>query len=85
MLHESCLLAAAFQSWGTFLSALLPAVILGGVLVWGGLRLRTRATLAARQAEIDLKLAEARQRREELLKGAEVEAQKKLLEMMDRF
>jgi ribonuclease Y len=79
------LLAAAFQSWGAFLLALLPAVVLGGALVWGGLRLRARATLAARQAEADRQLAEARQRCDELLKGAEVEAQKKLLEMMDRF
>ena len=84
MYFQSGVLALAMPGYALVL--LLPAAAaIGAAVVWGVLRARASATSAAVDAEIAQKRANAEQRREELLKEAEVEAQKKLLATMDRF
>jgi ribonuclease Y len=73
-------------SQGTLsLTWLLLAALVGAAAAWVILYLQTREAAAARRAQAERELAEARQRRDEILKSAEVEAQRAYLEMTDRF
>jgi len=81
----SLLLAAGEGSRALFALGLVVAAAVGAAAVWLADRLRSRAAKAARLAEAERELNQARKQRDELLSKAEVEAQKKLLEMMNRF
>lgn len=63
----------------------LLAAVLGGVAVWVYLSQRARGALQVRQAAADRLIAEAQERATERLRVAEVEAQKKALEALERF
>ncbi|MBU0638499.1 MAG: ribonuclease Y [Planctomycetes bacterium] len=80
---QVCLLAAVEPSTVVILALL--ALATGAASVWGINRMRARATEAAAQAEAERRLAEARQKSEELLKAADVERHQRLLEMRERF
>jgi ribonuclease Y len=79
------LLAAGEGTWALFLLGLVVAAGVGAATVWALLQIRLRFQKAATLAEAERELDEARKRRDELLNKAEVEAQRKLLEMMGRF
>lgn len=83
MFYNATLLAQTSGS-GSVLAVLIGAALGGGAfyLVW---YLRLRQQIAERTAAADRELSDARQRRDEVLAQAEVEAQRKLLETMARF
>jgi ribonuclease Y len=83
--NASLLLASGEPSWTIVALGVVVAAALGAAAAWALVQLRLRSHRAARQAEAKRALDRAQQQREELLGKAEVEAQKKLLEMMDRF
>ncbi len=56
------------------------AAITAGICVWRG-----KSAQAARRAEIDRSEAEAREKAEQIVQAAEVEAKRKLLEVQDEF
>ncbi|MFO0837683.1 MAG: ribonuclease Y [Phycisphaerae bacterium] len=60
-------------------------LLAGAAAVFGWFQTRGRAGLAAQRAEVERAVADAREKREEILRGAEVEAQRKLIETMERF
>ncbi len=64
---------------------LLVSAAVGGAAVWGIDKLRDRAARVAREADAERTLTEARQRAEELVRTAEVQAKKEFLEMQERF
>ncbi len=66
------------------LAALIGALI-AGLAVWFLVSMRSRASATAHRRTLDDEVDQARRRRDELIQGAEVEAQKKLLETMTRF
>lgn len=63
----------------------LLAAVIGGGAVWAYLASRARGALKLRQAEADRLIAEAQDRATERLRLADVEAQKKALEALERF
>jgi ribonucrease Y len=63
----------------------LLAAVLGGGAVWIYLSSRARGAINLRQAEADRLIAEAQERATERLRVADVEAQKKVLESLERF
>ncbi len=78
-------LVAAGEGWaGMILTALISAAV-GGAAAWLLLGSRGRSLLAASRSESERVLTDARARSDELIRSAEVDAQKKLLETMDRF
>jgi ribonuclease Y len=83
--YTSPLLAAGESNWVVYLlgSVVVAVGVVAAALYWAQVRLRSER--AAQRDEIERDLSRARQQRDELLNKAEVEAQKKLLEMMDRF
>ncbi|MBN2445397.1 MAG: ribonuclease Y [Phycisphaerae bacterium] len=81
--QELCILAVA-PDWDTILLNLAMAVI-GAAAIWGVFSLRDRATRTAREAEAERAVAEARQKAEEIIRTAEVQAKKSYLEMQERF
>ena len=83
--NASLMLAAGEPSWTVFVLGLVLAVALGAAAAWFLVQLRLRSQRAAQQAEAERELDRAQRQRDELLSKAEVEAQKKLLEMMGRF
>ena len=78
-------LAAGEPGWAAWILGLAVAVVVGATATWFLLQMRLRARQAAQQAEAERELERAQRRRDELLSKAEVEAQKKLLDTMDRF
>lgn len=82
---QTFLLAAIVESAGSLVLFLCVAAVVGGVaaMVWE--RSRARATQATRQAEADRLLSDAKRKSEELLKAADVDVQKKHLEVKERF
>jgi ribonuclease Y len=78
-------LAAGDGGWTSVVLAVLIGAALGGGGIWAWIHFVARSALEARRAQMAREHAEARTRRDELLKNAEVEAQKKLLDVMDRF
>jgi len=85
MLGLERLLAQSDATWLVRLPGLLAAALLGGAATWALLRLRANLHRKARQEEAEQILEQARAKREEMLRQAEVEAQKKLLDAMNRF
>ncbi len=83
--YASLMLAAGEQSWAASVLGLVVAAAVGIAAAWFLLQMRLRSQQAAQQAEAERELDRARRQRDELLSKAEVDAQKKLLEMMDRF
>jgi ribonuclease Y len=83
--YASPLLAASGQSWAVYVLGLAVAVCAGAAATWFLVQLRLRSEQAASRAEAQRELERVKQQRDELLSKAEVEAQKKLLEVMDRF
>lgn len=82
---DSAFLLAADGGAGQFVLALLLGAALGGGGLWALLYLRGQALLSSKRAEAQLELEQARHKRDEIVRQAEVEAQKKLLETMGRF
>jgi len=80
MCHNLCLLAAI----GDWPSGLIGA-LLGGVAAGVALYLRARSQEAANRARFEKELDEARRRRDEVLRNADIEAQKAYLDMKTRF
>jgi ribonuclease Y len=83
--YASFLLAAGEQGWAVYAVGLAMALVVGAAASWLLVQLRLRSEKVARRAEAERELSRALQQRDELLSKAEVEAQKKLLEMMERF
>jgi ribonuclease Y len=79
------MLAAGEPSWTLFVLGLVVAVGLGAAATWFLAQRRARSQRTAQRAAIEQELEQAQRQRDELLSKAEVEAQKKLLEMMGRF
>ncbi len=79
------MLAQSGPGWPGALVGMIAAAAAGGVAVWFYLQKVARAERDARLAQAERELETARLKREEILRNAEVEAQRKLLEMMDRF
>ncbi len=79
------LLLVAEGGWPLYVLGVVVAMGAGGAAAWLLLSKRMKGEHAAHLAEAEQQLVDARQRREELLNKAEMEAQKKLLDMMDRF
>ncbi len=73
------------EGWAGYVLLFVIAAAAGAGGAWIALQRRIRLEHDARLAEAQQHLAEAEQRRDELISKAEMEAQKKLLEMMDRF
>ena len=69
---------------GDLPSAVL-GVLLGGATAWLAVYLLNRTRGAAHRAQLEKEVQEARQRREEMLRAAQVEAQKVHLELKERF
>ncbi len=69
---------------GLVFAAVVGAAV-GAAGLWAWFIFRGRAALSAQKFAAERALAEARDRREEILRNAEVEAQRKLLETMERF
>ncbi|MCH7591564.1 MAG: DUF3552 domain-containing protein [Planctomycetes bacterium] len=82
---QTFLLAAIVESAGSLVLFLFVAAAVGGVAAMGWERSRARATQASRQAEADRLLSDAKRKSEELLKAADVDVQKKHLEVKERF
>jgi len=78
-------LAQGGPGWAAWTLGVLLSLAAGGAAVWAYLYRVDRSRLAARRAEVGKELEEAHRRRDEILSNAEVEARKKLLEMMGRF
>ncbi|MGE0480920.1 MAG: Rnase Y domain-containing protein, partial [Phycisphaerae bacterium] len=68
-----------------FTVSLLAAALVGAGVAWFLRSRQVHATRAAQQALADQELNTARVRAAEIVKQAEVESQKKLLETMERF
>ncbi|MFQ5805826.1 MAG: Rnase Y domain-containing protein, partial [Phycisphaerae bacterium] len=83
--YASLLLAAGEPGWVAYALGLLVAAAVGAAATRLLVQLRLRSEKAARLAEAERELIRAQQQRDELLGKAEVAAQKKLLEMMERF
>ena len=81
----SFILAASEPGWVTFILSLVVAVGLAVVATWYLLFMRENSRRADQQARTQRELEQARHQRDELLSKAEVEAQKKFIDMMDRF
>ena len=64
---------------------MLLSAAVGGAAVWGAYTLRERSTRAARDAEADRTVTEARQRAEEVVRSAEIQAKREFLELQERF
>lgn len=58
---------------------------LGAAGAWAFLYFRANALLTQRREQLERDVADAHKKREEIIAGAELEAQKKLLGLMDRF
>jgi len=84
-MNAIALLAQSGGGSSTVMLGVLLGAIAGGGIVWGALYFRSRAGKTAHAAQLERELDESRRKREELLSNAEIEAQKKLLEMMNRF
>ncbi len=69
----------------TIVMALVGGLVVGGVAVFAWCAQQNRRLRASRQAEADTAIREAQHRASEVLKEAEVTAQRKLLETMERF
>lgn len=85
MYETLLLLAADGQGWAGSVLGWVIAAALGGAVSWYLVNMRMRTEKTARFAEADRELDRAAKRRDEILSKAEVDAQKKLLEVMDRF
>ena len=83
--YTPLMLAAGEPGWAAWMLGLAAAVGVGAAATWFLVQMRLRARQAARQAEAERKLERAQRQRDELLSKAEVEAQKKLLDTMNRF
>ena len=81
----SLLLAAGEQSGALYALGLVLALGVGVGASWLWLYLRSRSRQVAQRAEAERELDQARQQCQELLSKAEVEAQKQLLDMKERF
>ena len=79
------LLAAGEQSGALYALGIVVAIAVGFGAAWGWINWRASADRDTRQAEVKAELERAQRQRDEILSKAEVDAQKKLLEMMDRF
>ncbi|RMF81574.1 MAG: ribonuclease Y [Planctomycetota bacterium] len=79
------LLLAADGGWGPFILAIVLSAAVGAAVVWAYFNVRGRRELADKAAAAARELEDARRQRDEILREAEVEAQKKLLETMKRF
>jgi ribonuclease Y len=75
------LLAEAGTQWPW----VFVAAALGAAVAWSAAALRARFLAATHRATIDRELTDARQRRDEIVKAAEVAAEKTLLDMRARF
>ena len=82
---QTILLAALVESAGSLGLFLLMAGTFGAFVAIAWERSRARATQATRQAEADRLLSDAKRKSEELLKAADVDVQKKQLEVKERF
>ncbi|MBI5865612.1 MAG: ribonuclease Y [Planctomycetes bacterium] len=65
--------------------AAIVGIVVGLAVAWVILGARFRNQLLQRQADLERHRAEAMEKRDQILRNAEVEAQKKLLEVMNRF
>jgi len=83
--YASLLLAAGGPGWALYALSLPVAMALGAAAAWIAAGRRVRAARAARLAEAENELARAREQAAELLRKADVEAQRKVLEAMERF
>lgn len=83
--YASLSLAAGEWGWVGYVLGLVLAAAVGAAVACLVLQLRLRSHRTTQLAEAEQELNRAKQRRDELLNKAEVQAQKKLLEMMDRF
>ncbi len=81
MLAEHFVLAAVVDS----AAVVLLGAAIGGAAIWFFQQMRAQREAAARQAEADRLISDAKERAAERLSAAEVEAQKKVLEAMARF
>ena len=70
---------------GGQIALVLLAAAVGGVAVWVYLSFQARGAVKLRQAEAERLIADAQERADERLRVAEVEAQKKALEALERF
>ena len=84
-MFHSTLLLAADGGWGPFILAALLSAVTGGAIVWAVLFARAKRASDAKAADVAREIEEARKQRDSILREAEVEAQKKLLETMKRF
>lgn len=73
------------EGWGSHLLIAIVCTALGAAAAWLALRTRGAGFVARGRAESEQILTDARQRGDALVRNAEVEAQKKLLETMERF
>jgi len=85
MSEHLLLLGQSEPGWGAAIGALVLGVALGAAAGWIALTGRARQSRAEQEAEIDRMRSDAQSRRDEVLRSADVEAQKKLLEVMGRF
>jgi len=81
----SLLLASGEFGWVTFIVGMAAALAAGGAAAWYALQTRLKSHQTAQQEEARREQERVKQQRDELLSKAEVEAQKKLLTMIDRF
>lgn len=73
------------DSWLGFVFGLLLMFAVGAASAYGFLRSRAQSMFRAKQLEADGLIRDAQHRADETVRKAEVEAQKKLLETMERF
>lgn len=81
----SPLLAAGGPGWTTFTVCLVLALIAGGAAAWFWVQAQTRSRRATHERELAQEHERLELQRQEILGKADVESQKKFLEMMDRF
>lgn len=79
------LLAEGGAQGVTLVLAILGSAVAGGLAVWLYLSQRFKLAQTSQQAETERLLLEAEKQRAEILRNAEVEAQRKLLESMKTF
>lgn len=81
MASYQLLLAQDGLNWAGY----LVAALLAAAATWAAMYFRGQAAAAARKSQVETEIAQARQRRDEILKTAEIEGQKLLLELKQKF
>lgn len=81
MFYAGVVLAADGPNWAGYVAALVVGAVITAVIFYW----RTQVQQSQARARIQQELDDAQRRRDEILKAAEVDAQKTLLEMRERF